>query len=128
MRGYEAGSGPGNDGDGDVVVFVVRRGVVDRFYVFGDLVGAGEVKGVGLRGVTQGDVEGGGVGEGLDQMFERVLVGGSTVFVREEGLGGPARAHGGTVGDDEGFDVVALLGHGGACSCCSSSSSTISCF
>lgn len=120
VRGDEAGGGADDGGDHTAVVKGRRRRrVVDGFDVFGDLVGAGEVEGARLGGVAEGDVEGGGVGEGLDELFEGVLVGGAAVFVGEEVLGG-AHADGGAAGDEEGFDVVGLGGHGGGCfsSCC----------
>ena len=121
VRGYEAGCGPHDRGAHDVAV----RWVVDGDHALGDFAGAGEVEGLRFGFVAEGDVEGCGVGEGLDQVLERVLVGGSAVFVREEVLGG-SHADGGSAGDEKGFDVVVvvvLVGHGDGCSSCPWSSS-----
>ena len=106
VRGHEARRGADDDGG----PLVRRRRVVDGFDVLGDLVRAGEVEGVGFGFVPEGDVEGCGEGEGLHQLLERVLVGGSAVFVREEVLGG-SHPDGGSAGDEEGFDVQ-VVGHG----------------
>ena len=135
VRGHEARRGADDDGGPPAVV--VRRRVVDGFDVLGDFVRSGEVERVGFGFVPEGDVEGCGEGQGLHQLLEGVLVGGSAVFVREEVLGG-SHPDGGSAGDEEGFDVhVVRHGRGGVlcfcfwfwfwfCFCASSSSSSSS--
>ena len=60
--------------------------------------------------VVEGDVEGGGEGEGGHEVFEGVLVGGPAVGLGHEVLG-DSRAGGVPAGDEEGLDVMC---HGGS--------------
>ena len=59
-----------------------RRRVVDGLDVLGDFVGSGEVQVGGLVRVAQGDVEGVGEGESVDEVFEEVLVCWFTIYAR----------------------------------------------